>query len=212
MLTVLVILAVLGILFGAAALATYEGDVLQDPRPDDRHAGLPPTSVQPEDVAELRFDMALRGYRMNEVDLALERLATELSARDARIQELELALVERVEAAPVEAPPLEEPPPAAPEAFEPFEPAAVAPAAISGPLTGTTWWTAPVPEPQEAPVAAAQVDPEPEALTLPAGDDAFSFPELHPPEPAAAEDEPEPQHDWWSSQDEPPAGGGDSHP
>jgi DivIVA domain-containing protein len=222
-LTVLVILAVLGILFGAAALATYEGDVLQDPRPDDRHAGLPPASLQPEDVAELRFDMALRGYRMNEVDLALERLATELSARDARIQELELALVESVEPAPVEPPPLEEPPPAAPETFEPFEPAAVAPAAISGPLTGTTWWTAPVPEPEQEPVAAVDVDPpvapepepEPEAevaaLTLPAGDDAFSFPELHPPEPAVAEDEPErepePRQDWWSSQDEPPAGG-----
>jgi DivIVA domain-containing protein len=208
-LTVLVILAVLGILFGAAALATYEGDVLQDPRPDDRHAGLPPTSLQPEDVAELRFDMALRGYRMNEVDLALERLASELSARDARIQELELALVESAQPTPAPV----EPPPAAPEAFEPFEPAAVAPAAISGPLTGTTWWTAPVPEPQEEPVAVAPVDPpvasepEPEALTLPAGDDAFSFPELHPPEPAAAEDEPEPRHDWWSSQDEPPAGG-----
>ncbi|MCU1621919.1 MAG: hypothetical protein JWL79_764 [Frankiales bacterium] len=211
MLTVLVILAVLGILFGAAALATYEGDVLQDPRPDERHAGLPPASLQPEDVAELRFDMALRGYRMNEVDLALERLATELSARDARIQELELALVESVVRAPVEPPPLEEPPPAAPETFESFEPAAVAPAAISGPLTGTTWWTAPVPEPveepEEVPVAAGQVDPEPEALTLPAGDDAFSFPELHAPEPAVADDEPEPRHDWWSSQDEPPAGG-----
>ncbi|MDX6216234.1 MAG: hypothetical protein QOG99_1818, partial [Frankiales bacterium] len=142
--------------------------------------------------------------------LALQRLASELSARDARIQELELALVEPPppeEPAPVEPPPLEEPPPAAPETFEPFEPAAVAPATISGPLTGTTWWTAPVPEPEEEPAAAAQVDPEPEALTLPAGDDAFSFPELHAPEPAAADEEPEPRHDWWSSQDEPPAGG-----
>ena len=63
-LTVLVILAVLGILFGAAVLATYEGDVLKDPHPDDRAVGRPPGQLQPEDVAELRFDQAQRGYRM----------------------------------------------------------------------------------------------------------------------------------------------------
>ena len=276
MLTVLVILAVLGILFGAAVLATYEGEVLKDPHPDDRGGALPAAQLQPEDVAELRFDMALRGYRMSEVDAVMERLGDELADRDARIARLEQALVEVVEpavtaaeqlsvaSAPVDMPeaPVEqtqaavpEEGPAAVEAYEPLEPPAAAPAAISGPLTATTWFTEPAPaasavpaedpepavasapvdipdappeqtqalEEPEPSVASAQVDtadaeleqtpapalepdepapsvasapvdipdaqPEqtqdPEALTLPAGDDAFSFPELQLPDPAA---------------------------
>jgi DivIVA domain-containing protein len=255
-LTVLVILAVLGILFGAAALATYEGDVLKDPHPDDWAAGLPVSSLQPEDVTELRFDMALRGYRMAEVDAALERLADELAVRDHRIAELErtlaedvqpvvtapepvaLTVVEQLDAEPVleEEEEEEEPPPAAVEAFEPLEPATVAPAAISGPLTATTWWTElapepgaePVQEPQEPEVVAEAAAPavpeetsaqeeqepvpptglvEPEALTLPTADDAFSFPELQPPDPAAEELN-EVSAEWWT--DRPDRPGADS--
>ena len=82
MLTALVVLAVLGILFGAAALATYDGELLADPHPDDAGVELPATALQPEDVAEVRFDMALRGYRMAEVDALLARLAGELAARE----------------------------------------------------------------------------------------------------------------------------------
>lgn len=252
MLTVLVILAVLGILFGAAALATYEGDVLKDPHPDDWAAGLPVSSLQPEDVTELRFDMALRGYRMAEVDAALERLADELAVRDHRIAELERTLAEDVQPVVTAPEPValtvveqqdaepvleeEEPPPAAVEAFEPLEPATVAPAAISGPLTATTWWTdlapepgaEPVQEPQEPEVVAEAAAPavpeetsaqeeqepvpptglvEPEALTLPTADDAFSFPELQPPDPAAEELN-EVSAEWWT--DRPDRPGADS--
>lgn len=254
MLTVLVILAVLGILFGAAVLATYEGDVLKDPHPDDRDTGLPPMQLQPEDVAELRFDLALRGYRMSEVDEALVRLADELALRDSRIAQLEQALVDVVEPAvtaaeqdiaPAPEPPVEppqqwqEPPPAAAEAFEPLEPPAVAPAVISGPLTATTWFTepAPTPEPEPVlesqpeiesqpepepvdvpaeepePVASAPVDtwpeareptPPPDSLTLPAGDDAFSFPQLEPPDAADEAETPEQPSDWWTDHTERP--------
>lgn len=205
MLTVLVVLAVAGILFGAAAVATHDGEVLRDPVPDDRGAALPPTDVQPEDVAELRFDMAVRGYRMAQVDAALARLADELARRDQRIGELEQAVVEQPSTVPAEQPV------ATVEAFEPLEPPAAAPAAISGPLTATTWFTEPAPapepepEPEPAPAPEAQpqaeAQPEPEAqaqpeaappaaeaerpapLTLTAADDAFSFPELLPAEP-----------------------------
>ena len=276
MLTVLVILAVLGILFGAAVLATYEGDVLKDPHPDDLGVRLPATHVQPEDVAELRFDMALRGYRMAEVDDAMARLGAELAARDARIAELEQALVDvvepavtaaeqqlasvqvdldAVEVAAVEPEQTHEEPPAAVEAYEPLEPPTVAPAAISGPLTATTWFTEPVPEPVDVPapepVASAPVDvptaeveqtqepepapepvvsapeeapaaeaeqtqeaeppaeeaQEPEAFTLPASDEAFSFPELQPPD-AADEDAPMDPQEWWQAQQERPGGEG----
>jgi DivIVA domain-containing protein len=36
----------------------------------------------------LRFSLAFRGYRMAEVDDALDRLATEIAERDARIEQL----------------------------------------------------------------------------------------------------------------------------
>lgn len=40
------------------------------------------------DVRDLRFDVAIRGYRMEQVDAALDRLAGELGERDAEIARL----------------------------------------------------------------------------------------------------------------------------
>ena len=54
-------------------------------------AELPP-HPGPADVDALRFSLGLRGYRMDEVDLVLDRLRDELSARDLRIAELEASL------------------------------------------------------------------------------------------------------------------------
>ncbi|MCX3060991.1 DivIVA domain-containing protein [Streptomyces beihaiensis] len=56
-----------------------------DPLPRDR-------AVAPADVTALRLPTAVRGYRMAEVDDALNRLGAELHWRDARITELESAL------------------------------------------------------------------------------------------------------------------------
>jgi len=96
-LIVLYVLAVLVVLFVAAAVATREDDVLADAPPDVADLGLPDGPMYPEDVAEVRFGLTLRGYRMSEVDEVLERLAGELAGRDARIVELEQALVDLVE-------------------------------------------------------------------------------------------------------------------
>jgi DivIVA domain-containing protein len=49
--------------------------------PDDR-------AVYPADVEGIRFDLAFRGYRMDEVDEVLDRLSSELAERDTRIAEL----------------------------------------------------------------------------------------------------------------------------
>ncbi|MDM7989897.1 DivIVA domain-containing protein [Arthrobacter sp. zg-Y877] len=62
------------------------------PEPDPR---LPPVLL-PEhpaagDVSRLRFSVALRGYRMDQVDAVLDRLAGALAERDARIARLEAA-------------------------------------------------------------------------------------------------------------------------
>lgn len=49
---------------------------------------LPPGPVTVGQVRLLRFDVALRGYRMDQVDAALDRLAGELAERDAEIARL----------------------------------------------------------------------------------------------------------------------------
>ncbi|MDK1476258.1 DivIVA domain-containing protein [Streptomyces sp. 549] len=62
-----------------------EPDRVTDPLPEDRPVGR-------GDVDALRLPLALRGYRMAEVDDVLDRLGAELAERDARIAELESAL------------------------------------------------------------------------------------------------------------------------
>ncbi|GAA4675072.1 DivIVA domain-containing protein [Streptomyces chumphonensis] len=66
---------------------------LTDPEPDRPPVVLPQDRpLGRADVAELRLPLALRGYRMDEVDDVLDRLGAELAERDARIVELEAAL------------------------------------------------------------------------------------------------------------------------
>ncbi|MEY9843967.1 DivIVA domain-containing protein [Streptacidiphilus sp. MAP5-3] len=88
------ILVLMVLVVGAAALAALgAGGSLPDAERDRLAAGLPKDrSVAHDDIDELRFPMALRGYRMDEVDDTLDRLAAELSQRDHRVAELEHAL------------------------------------------------------------------------------------------------------------------------
>ena len=87
---VLEALLVLAVLCAVAAVAAGRGDMLADASRDGPDSGLPADRpLRPEDVGELRFGMALRGYRMAEVDAALARLTAELADRDARIAQLE---------------------------------------------------------------------------------------------------------------------------
>jgi DivIVA domain-containing protein len=86
-LTVLALLGVLVVLFGAGVLATREGAVLKDAPGDIADVQLPKRPLQPEDVRSVRFGLAVRGYRMSEVDQVLERLAAELADRDRRLAE-----------------------------------------------------------------------------------------------------------------------------
>lgn len=66
---------------------------LAGPVPERLAAALPPDRpLARADVDALRLPLALRGYRMDEVDDVLDRLSAELSERDARIAELEAAL------------------------------------------------------------------------------------------------------------------------
>lgn len=89
MIIVGVVLLVL-VVGAVAAVAVARLDVPGVPEP------VVTTSVQPlpsgpvgaADVHDLRFDQAVRGYRMEQVDSVLARLAGELAERDAEIDRL----------------------------------------------------------------------------------------------------------------------------
>jgi len=69
----------------SAPLPEAGPELLADPFPLDR-------PVNRDDVETLRFPVAVRGYRMADVDDALGRLGAEISERDSRIADLEAAL------------------------------------------------------------------------------------------------------------------------
>ncbi|GHI65582.1 DivIVA domain-containing protein [Streptomyces asoensis] len=80
-----VTLAVVGGGEGSGPLPEAAPERLHDPLPPDR-------PVDRSDIDHLRFPLAVRGYRMADVDDALNRVAAELAERDARIADLESAL------------------------------------------------------------------------------------------------------------------------
>jgi len=94
--TLLALLGVLAVLFAAAVVATRGGGELAEAPADAADLGLPDGPLRASDVEALRFPLAVRGYRMAEVDAALERLADELAVRDRLIADL----AEQVDAEP----------------------------------------------------------------------------------------------------------------
>lgn len=88
MVTVLALLGVVAVLFAAAVVATRSDPALAPAPPDRPDVVLPDRPLEPGDVAEVRFSTAVRGYRMDEVDRVLERLAGEIADRDRQIAEL----------------------------------------------------------------------------------------------------------------------------
>ena len=88
--TALAVLGVLAVVFVAALVATRDGELLVDAPRDRADHDLPlGAPVTPDDLDAVRFGMALRGYRMAEVDALLDRLSGELRERDVRLNELE---------------------------------------------------------------------------------------------------------------------------
>ena len=92
----LVVVAVAAAVFGLAAAVFGRGEELAPLAPGATPTRLPVGTVEGDDVRGLRFQQAVRGYRMAEVDWVLERLADELdragTERDdlrARIRQLE---------------------------------------------------------------------------------------------------------------------------
>jgi len=88
--SLLLLLAVLAVLAAISVLAAGHGGAMDDSAPDRAPYGdLLADEVDRAAVARLRFSLAFRGYRMDEVDGVLDRLIGELEQRDRRIAELE---------------------------------------------------------------------------------------------------------------------------
>ena len=83
---VLVVVLLIGL---TAALVTGRiGGVMAEPVSTSPFEGLGRGRVVPGDVESLRFDIGLRGYRMDQVDAVLDRLTEELRARDEELAAL----------------------------------------------------------------------------------------------------------------------------
>jgi DivIVA domain-containing protein len=80
----LIVLVLVGIavLLGVAGYLARNDDGLHEEATDHRDLGLPDRQLRAEDIGTLRFRTGLRGYRMEDVDLALDQIAQ--SMRDAR--------------------------------------------------------------------------------------------------------------------------------
>lgn len=75
----LVIAAVIGLVVFALAVVVFgRGEQLAPLSPRSSPTELPDRGIAADDVRKMRFAMSLRGYRMSDVDWAMERMAGEI--------------------------------------------------------------------------------------------------------------------------------------
>ena len=91
LLLILAVALIVGaVVFGVAVLISGADPGLEPAEPDGRAVPLPGhRPLLEEDVARVRFDMAVRGYRMGQVDQALRRAAYDIGYKDELITVLE---------------------------------------------------------------------------------------------------------------------------
>jgi DivIVA domain-containing protein len=90
LLLLVVALVAAAIVFGVAAIITGGDPGLQPAEPDDRFRTLPgDRPLNEEDITVVRFDTALRGYRMEQVDRAMSRIGYDLGYKAELIRALE---------------------------------------------------------------------------------------------------------------------------
>jgi DivIVA domain-containing protein len=82
---VLVVGVVAGVIYVATALLAGRGEELEPMPPGATPTRLPARDLTGADLRELRFQQSFRGYRMSEVDWALDRLAAEVDTLRARL-------------------------------------------------------------------------------------------------------------------------------
>ncbi|WNM41348.1 DivIVA domain-containing protein [Micromonospora halotolerans] len=90
LLLLVVALTVAAVVFGVTVLVSGRDPGLAPAEPDGRAVPLPGSRPLDEsDVAEVRFDTALRGYRMAQVDAAMRRAAYDIGYKTELIGVLE---------------------------------------------------------------------------------------------------------------------------
>jgi DivIVA domain-containing protein len=81
---------VVALLIAVGWVAVGGGGHMSPPTPDRPDPAVPDTGLLArDDVDKVRFSVGARGYRMDEVDDMLDRLAYEIDVRERRIAELE---------------------------------------------------------------------------------------------------------------------------
>ena len=87
-------LTVAAVAFGIAVLLTGDRHGLRPAEPDSRAVPLPvDRPLVEQDLGRVRFDTALRGYRMVQVDAALRRAAYDIGYKDELIKVLQAEIV-----------------------------------------------------------------------------------------------------------------------
>ena len=85
----LVIAAAIGlVVFAITAVLFGRGEQMAALSPRTSPAELPDDGIDPDDVRKVRFSLALRGYRMSDVDWTLERLADEIGRLRGELAEV----------------------------------------------------------------------------------------------------------------------------
>lgn len=84
------LIALVAVVAAVAMAVLGDGGALRDSEPDRLDDRLPADrALVRADIDAVRLPVAVRGYRMIDVDEVLERLGAELAERDARIADLE---------------------------------------------------------------------------------------------------------------------------
>lgn len=86
------LIALVAVVAAVAMAVLGDGGSLRDVGPDRLDDRLPDRPLVRTDIDAVRLPVAVRGYRMLDVDEVLDRLGAELAERDARIAELESSL------------------------------------------------------------------------------------------------------------------------
>ena len=89
LLLLIVALTVGAVVFGVMVLVSGGDPGLREVEPDGRGVPLPGSRpLVEQDVAKVTFDLGLRGYRMDQVDRALKRVAYDIGYKDELINVL----------------------------------------------------------------------------------------------------------------------------
>ena len=88
MILFLVLIVILLIGLTTAAVMGKIGGFLADATSSQSFSGVPPGPISTDDIAQLHFDQALRGYRMDQVDEVIDALCVRVNDLESEVATL----------------------------------------------------------------------------------------------------------------------------